>query len=51
MIERGLNPFPNNNFQTSKPREFSDDNVKFDENGGEFSERMKNTVGKGEIAR
>ena len=27
------------------------DNLKFDENGEKFSERIENTVGKGEIAR
>ena len=31
-------------------KEFADDNSKFYENGGEFSKRMENTVGKGEIA-
>ena len=34
-------------FQT----EFADDNFKFDGNGGKFSEKVKNTVVKGEIAR
>ena len=32
-------------------KEFADDNFKFDENGRELSKRIKNTVGKGEIAR
>ena len=32
-------------------KEFADDNSKFDENGGKFSERVENTVGKEEIAR
>ena len=32
-------------------KEFADDNFKFDENGGKFSERMEHTLGKGEIAR
>ena len=31
-------------------KEFADDNFKFDENGRKFSERVENTVGKGEIA-
>ena len=35
----------------SKLKEFSDDNFKFDENGTKFSNRVENTVGKGEIAR
>ena len=31
---------------------FADDNFKFDENGGKFSEKVENTMwGKGEIAR
>ena len=29
----------------------NDDNIKFDENGRQFSRRVENTVGKGEIAR
>ena len=29
---------------------YADDNFKFDENGGKFSYRLENTVGKGEIA-
>ena len=36
---------------SSKLKEFADDNFKFDENGRQFSERLENTVGKGEIAR
>ena len=32
-------------------KEFADDNFKFDENGRELFKRIKNTVGKGEIAR
>ena len=31
--------------------EFADNNLKFYENGGEFSKRVQNTMGKGEIAR
>ena len=42
-----INPFPD----SSKLKEFADDNFKFDENGRKFSERVENTVGKGEIAR
>ena len=34
----------------SKLKQFADDNFKFDENGRKFSERVENTVGKGEIA-
>ena len=36
---------------SSKLKEFADDNSWFDENGGNFSKRLENTVGKGEIAR
>ena len=36
---------------SSKLKEFADDNFKFDENGRKFSKPLKNTVGKGEIAR
>ena len=35
---------------SSKPKEFADDNFKFDENGRKLSKRVENTVGKGEIA-
>ena len=35
---------------SSKLKEFADDNFKFDENGGKLSKRVENTVGKGEIA-
>ena len=31
--------------------EFADDNIKLNENGRKFSRLVKNTVGKGEIAR
>ena len=36
---------------SSKLKEFADDNFKFDENGRQLSKRVENTVGKGEIAR
>ena len=36
---------------TSKLKEFADDNVKFDENGRKCFKQVENTVGKGEIAR
>ena len=32
-------------------KEFADNNLKFDQNGRKLSERVENTVGKGEIAR
>ena len=47
-----LNPFPNDKILDSfKLKEFADDNFDFNENGRKFSERVENTVGKGEIAR
>ena len=36
---------------SSKLKEFADDNFKFDENCGKCSKWVENTVGKGEIAR
>ena len=36
---------------SSKLKEFADDNFKFDENGRKFSKCIENIVGKGEIAR
>ena len=36
---------------SSKWKEFADDNFKFDENGSKLSKRVENIVGKGEIAR
>ena len=35
---------------SSKPKEFADDNFEFDEKCRKFSKRVENTVGKGEIA-
>ena len=35
---------------SSKLKEFADDNFKFYENGGKFSQKVENSVGKGEIA-
>ena len=42
---------PNTTNQPSKLKEFVDDNLKFDENGGKSSKRVENNVGKGETAR
>ena len=36
---------------SSKLKEFADDNFKFDENGSKLSKQVENIVGKGEIAR
>ena len=45
-------PFPKwQILDSTKLNKFADDNFKFDENGGEFSKRVENTMGKGEIAR
>ena len=38
-------------FYSSKLKEFSDDNFKFDENDRKLSQWVENTVAKGEIAR
>ena len=46
-----FNPFPNDKFYSSKPKEFAYDNFKFDENGRKFSRQVENTVGNREIAR
>ena len=47
-----LNPLPDDKIlDSSKLKEFADDNFKFDENGRKLSKRVENTVGKGEIAR
>ena len=47
-----LHPLPDDKIlDSSKLKEFPDDNFKFDENGRKFSKRAENTVGKGEIAR
>ena len=47
------NPFTNAKRQvldSYKLEEFADDNSEFYENGKNFSKRVENTVGKGEIA-
>ena len=41
-----MKPFPN----SSKLKEFAEDNFKFIENGRKFSKRVENNVGQGEIA-
>ena len=47
-----FNPFPNDKIlDSSKLKEFADDNFKFDENGRKLSKWVENTAGKGEIAR
>ena len=46
-----LNSLPNHKIlDSSKLKEFADDNFKFEENSRKLSKRVENTVGKGEIA-
>ena len=45
--KKPFNPF----LDSSKLKEFADDNFKFHENGTKFSKPVENTVGKEEIAR
>ena len=49
--EHILTHYQTTNLDSSKLKEFADDNFKFDENGRKLSKRIENTVGKGEIAR
>ena len=50
--EEFFNPFPNSkDLDCSKLKAFADDNFELDENGRKFSNRVENTMGKGEIAR
>ena len=47
-----LNPFPNDKFlDSSKLKEFADDNFNFVENKRKLFKQVENTVGKEEIAR
>ena len=47
-----LIPFPKRQIlDSSKVKEFANNNFKLDENRIKFSKRVENTVGKGEIAR
>ena len=46
-----FNPFPKQQLlDSSKLKEFADDNFEYDENGRKFSKWVENTVRKGEIA-
>ena len=47
----GINPFPNDKLDSSKLKEFANDNLKFDKIGRKFSEGIENTLRKEEIAR
>ena len=45
-------PFPKGQIlDSSKLKEFADDNFQFDDNGRKFFKWVENNVGKGEIAR
>ena len=46
-----INHSPNDKIlDSSKLKDFADDNFKFDENGRKLSKLVENTVGKGEIS-
>ena len=50
-MEETILPFPKRQIlDSSNLKESADNNFKFDENDKEFSHRVENTVGKGEIA-
>ena len=52
MIKRSIGLLTRRqSLDSSKLKEFADDNFKFDENSSKLSKRVENTVGKGEIAR
>ena len=52
MQTAALNRLPKRQLlDSSKMKEFADDNFELDKNGRKFSKRVENTVGKGEIAR
>ena len=52
LREKEAKSFPKRQIlDSSKLKEFEDDKFKFDENVRKFSKRVKNTMGKGEIAR
>ena len=47
-----FNPLPDRQIlDSSKLKDFADDNLKFEENGRKLLKPVENTVGKGEIAR
>ena len=54
VFKTRFNPLPNDNtciLDWSKLKVHADNNFEYDESGGNFSKRLENTVGKGEIAR
>ena len=49
-VRRMLSSCANDKFlDSSRLKEFADDNFEFDENGSKFSKRVEDTVGKGEL--
>ena len=50
QTKQGLNPFQMTILDSSKVKEFGDDNFEFYENVRKFSKRVEITAGKGEIA-
>ena len=49
--ENLINSLPDDKFlDSSKLKEFADNNFKFDENGRKLSKRIENAVGKGEMS-
>ena len=50
-FSNGSTPFQNHHLDSSKLKEFADNNFKFEENDRKFSTWVENAVGKGEIAR
>ena len=51
-IYKLIKPFPKLQMvDSSKQKPLADDSCKFDKNGGKFSIKVENIVGKGEIAR
>ena len=51
LFARCVKPFPKRQIlDSSKLKEFADDNFTFDKNDKKFSKEVENTVGKGEIA-
>ena len=50
-ISQYLTLYQTTNLNSSKLKEFADDNFKFHENSGKFSKNGRNIVGKREIAR
>ena len=50
FVYHTCNTFPKQILDSSKMKEFAEENFKFDENGRQFLKQVENAVGKGEIA-